>query len=596
MNHDADDRRLFLDVAKSATGAAWLHRLGRRAEREAQLMEQAHGLPGVIGRILAGRGVPAGEAERFLDPTIRDLLPDPSTLTGMVAVANRIADAIRRKERIAIFGDYDVDGACSSALLKRYCGHFGVDAEIYIPDRVFEGYGPNPEAMRELAGRARLIVTVDCGSNSSVAIAAAVEAGADVVVIDHHQIGGPLPECAGVVNPNREDDLSGQGHLCAAGVVFLVLVQVSRLLASGGVKGPDLLKGLDLVGLATVCDVVPLKGVNRAFVVKGLLQARRLENAGIAALSKVARIGEPLNAFHFGFLIGPRINAGGRIGDAALGARLLTLDDPSHAMPIAQRLDELNAERQAMEQAMLAEAKAEADAELSSANPPTVIVTASDKWHPGIVGLIAARLKEHSGRPAFAIHFNANGVGAGSGRSIAGFDLGHLVREAVEAGILVKGGGHAMAAGITVKKSRLGEMRAFFEARAAHAVGRLVADHTVEIDAMMAADGATLAFLDEMDKAGPYGQGHPAPVLAFAHHRVADCRAVGAGGHLRVVLASQTGAKLVAMAWRADRTPLGDFLMKHRGQPIHVAGNLSVNHFNGQASPQLRIVDAAEAG
>lgn len=595
MIQDAADRRLFLDVARSASSAAWMHRLDRRAEREAQFMEQAHGLSGVVARVLAGRGVAADEALRFLDPTIRDLLPDPATLTAMDAVAGRIAEAVSRKERVAIFGDYDVDGACSSALFKRYFAHFGVEAEIYIPDRVFEGYGPNPDAMRELASRAALIVTVDCGTNSAAAIAAAVEAGADVVVIDHHQVGGELPVCAGIVNPNREDDLSGQGHLCAAGVAFLVLVQVSRLLGQSGLKGPDLLKSLDLVGLATVCDVVPLKGVNRAFVVKGLIQARRLENAGLSALSKVARIGEPLNAFHFGFLIGPRINAGGRIGDAALGARLLTLDDPSHAMPIAQRLDELNAERQAMEQAMLAEAKAEADAELASVNPPSVVVTASEKWHPGIVGLIAARLKEHSGRPAFAIHFNANGVGAGSGRSIAGFDLGHLVREAVEAGILVKGGGHAMAAGITVEKAKLGELRAFFEARAAHAVGRLVADHMVEIDAMMAADGATLEFLAELERAGPYGQGHPAPMLAFAHHRIADCRPVGAGGHYRVVLASQTGAKLVAMAWRADRTPLGDFLMKHRGQPIHVAGTLSVNHFNGQSSPQLRIVDAAEA-
>lgn len=589
------ERRLFLDVAKSATGAAWLHRLDRRAEREAQLMEQAHGLSGIIARVLAARGVVADEAERFLDPTIRELLPDPSTLTAMDAVAGRMADAVRRKERIAVFGDYDVDGACSSAMLKRYCAHFGVEAEIYIPDRVFEGYGPNPDAMRDLAARAALIVTVDCGTNSAAAIAAAVEAGADVVVIDHHQVGGELP-VAPVVNPNRDDDLSGQGHLCAAGLVFLVLVQVSRLLVQSGHKGPDLLKFLDLAGLATVCDVVPLKGVNRAFVVKGLAQARRLENAGIATLAKVARIGEPLNAFHFGFLIGPRINAGGRIGDAALGARLLAMDDPSAAMPIAQRLDELNAERQAMEQAMLAEAKAEADAELAGANPPAVLVTASDKWHPGIVGLIAARLKEHAGRPAFAIHFAPNGVGSGSGRSIAGFDLGRMVRAAVDAGLLVKGGGHAMAAGLTVERAKLGALRAFFEERARDSVDRLVADHAVAIDAMMAADGATLDFLAELESAGPYGQGHPAPVLAFAHHRIADCRVVGAGGHLRVALASQTGARLTAMAWRADKTPLGDFLMKHRGQPVHVAGTLSVNHFNGQSSVQLRIADAAEAG
>jgi len=594
MTSEVEGRRLFLGVGRSATGAAWLHRLDARAERQAQRMEQAHGIPGVIARILAGRGVMAEAAERFLDPTLRELLPDPATLTDLDRVAERLAAAVRGQEKVAIFGDYDVDGACSSALVRRVLGHCGLAAEIYIPDRVFEGYGPNPEAMRELAGRASLIVTVDCGTNSAAAIAAARQAGADVVVIDHHQVGGPLPADTAVVNPNRDDDLSGQGHLCAAGVTFLVLVRTVRLLGQAG--APDLLGLLDLVALATVCDVVPLVGVNRAFVTKGLMQARRLENPGIAALARIARIGEPLNPFHFGFLIGPRINAGGRIGDAALGARLLTLEDPAEAQAIAETLDRLNGERQAMEQVMLAEAKAEADAELAGATPPAVLVTASDRWHPGIVGLIASRLKDHAGRPAFAIHFNAAGIGAGSGRSIAGFDLGHLVREAVDAGLLVKGGGHAMAAGLTVEKAKLGALRAFFEERAAGAVGRLVADHTVAIDAMMAADGATLAFLDAMERAGPYGAGHPAPVLAFAHHRVGDVRAVGAGGHLRVTLVSQTGARLTAMAWRAEATPLGDFLARARGQAIHVAGTLSVNHWNGQASPQLRIVDAAPAG
>ena len=421
------DKRIFLGVKRSATGLCWEHRLTERQEMAALTIAQSHGVPDIVARVLAGRGVTPEETERFLDPTIKNLLPDPASLTDMDRAAQRLAQAIRNREKVAIFGDYDVDGAASSALLKRFLAFYGVEAEIYIPDRIFEGYGPNPEAMRELAGRgAKLIVTVDCGTNSAPSIDAALRAGAEVVVLDHHQVGGPLPVAVAVVNPNREDDLSGQGHLCAAGVVFLALVQTARLLRieRPDAEQPDLLALLDLVALATVCDVVPLTGVNRAYVVKGLLAARQQRNAGLAALARVSRIGEPINTFHLSFLIGPRINAGGRIGDAALGSRLLATDDPVEAGQIAETLDRLNQERQAMEQGMLAEARAEADAELAGGAGPAIVVTASQNWHPGIVGLLASRLKEHARRPAFAIAFNPNGVGTGSGRSVTGFDLG----------------------------------------------------------------------------------------------------------------------------------------------------------------------------
>ena len=316
------EKRLFLGVRRSATGTAWAHRLTERQEMAALAIAQGHGVPEIAARVLAGRGVAPETVERFLDPTIRELLPDPATLTDMGAAAARLARAIIGREKVAIFGDYDVDGAASSAMLRRFLAHFGVESEIYIPDRIFEGYGPNPDAMRELVTRgARLIVTVDCGSNSAASIAVARQAGADVVVLDHHQVGAALPEGVPVVNPNREDDLSGQGHLCAAGVVFLALVQTARVLraARPDLPLPDLLLALDLVALATVCDVVPLTGVNRAFVVKGLLAIRQQRNVGLAELARTARIGEPVNVFHLGFLIGPRINAGGRIGDAALG-------------------------------------------------------------------------------------------------------------------------------------------------------------------------------------------------------------------------------------------------------------------------------------
>ncbi|WP_311029071.1 single-stranded-DNA-specific exonuclease RecJ [Mesorhizobium koreense] len=591
----AEEKRFFLDVRRSANGVAWVHRLDRRQENTALAIAQADGIPDLVARVLAGRGVGADEAARFLDPTIRDLLPDPASLSGMDAAAERLARAIGRGERVAIFGDYDVDGAASSALMKRFLSHYGVESEIYIPDRIFEGYGPNPDAMRELVARgASLIVTVDCGTNSGPSVAAANEAGAEVVVIDHHQVGGPLPDAVAVVNPNREDDLSGQGYLCAAGVVFLVIVQTMKLLREAGhpLPPPDLLGLLDLVALATVCDVVPLTGVNRAFVVKGLAVARRLGNPGLAALARVARIGEPLGPFHFSFLIGPRINAGGRIGDAALGSRLLATDDPVEAAAIAETLDRLNQERQAMEHAMLEQARAEADAELARGAGPAILVTGSDDWHPGVVGLLASRLKDHARRPVFAIAFGVDGIGTGSGRSIVGFDLGRLVREAAEKGFIVKGGGHAMAAGITIERTRLGDLRAFFEERAGEEVFRLNSEETLKVDAALSAEGATVELLDTLEHAGPYGAGHPAPILVLPRHRIIDIRIVG-NGHMRVAFRSEMGGSLQGMAFRAENTALGAFLVAGRGQTVHVAGTLSSNFWNGRRSAQFRIVDAA---
>jgi len=591
-------KRHFLGVKRSVSGLSWEHRLTERQEALALAIAQGHGTGDLVARVLAGRGVTPEETERFLDPTIRAMLPDPASLTDMDRAAGRIADAVVKRERVAIFGDYDVDGACSSALLKLFLDDFGVPNEIYIPDRIFEGYGPNPDAMRELVARgARLIVTVDCGTNSATAIAAAREAGADVVVLDHHQVGGALPEGVPVVNPNREDDLSGQGHLCAAGVTFLALVRTAAVLRQRGhgLVGRDLLQLLDLVALATVCDVVPLVGVNRAFVVKGLIVMRQLSNVGIEALARVARIGEPINTFHLSFLLGPRINAGGRIGDAALGSRLLATDNAVEAAGIAETLDRLNQERQAMEQDMLAEARAEADAEMAGGDGPAVIVTASERWHPGVVGLIAARLKEHTRRPAFAIAFNANGVGSGSGRSITGFDLGRMVRDAFAEGLIRKGGGHAMAAGITVERQKLGELRAFFEARAAADVARLRDEDRLLIDAAVSSEGVTLALVEELEKAGPFGAGHPAPVFVLPRHRIADASVVGAGGHVRVNLRSETGGLVSAMAFRSADTDLGRFLLARRGSTIHAAGSISANYYNGAKSAQFRISDAAEA-
>ncbi|KKX25419.1 single-stranded-DNA-specific exonuclease RecJ [Rhizobium sp. LC145] len=590
--------RAFLNVERSISDQRWVSRLDQAAQNRALAIAQVHGVPELVARVLAGRGVGMDEAPAFLDPTIRSLMPEPFTLTDCEKAAERLAAAVKAGEKVAIFGDYDVDGAASSAILYRFLRHFGVQAEIYIPDRIFEGYGPNPAAIRQLiANGASLIVTVDCGSTSHDALHAAREEGCDLVVLDHHQLGQELPPCLALVNPNREDDLSGQGHLCAAGVVFMVLVATARLLRERGderARTLDLLAWLDLVALATVCDVVPLKGLNRAYVVKGLIAARHMGNAGLAALFRKAGLGGPVTPYHFGFLIGPRINAGGRIGDAALGSRLLTMDDATEAEVIAGRLDELNRERQAMEAAMLAEAEAEVLAEYGKGEGASVLLTARESWHPGIVGLIAARLKEKFKRPAFAIAFDPSGKGTGSGRSINGFDMGRMVRAAVEAGLLVKGGGHAMAAGLTVERSNLGRLRAFFEEMAAEKVPALVANHVLKIDGALSASGATLDLFDQIEQAGPFGSGHAQPVFAIPAHRVKDARMVGIA-HVKVTLESADGTRLDGIAFRAADTPLGNLLLNSRGNQIHVAGCLSADQWQGNRRMQLRILDASPA-
>jgi single-stranded-DNA-specific exonuclease len=589
--------RAFLGVERSVSGQRWVARLDQAGLNRALAMSQHHGLPELIARVLAGRGVAVDNAMAFLDPTIRSLMPDPHTLTDCEAAAARIALAIERHEHVAVFGDYDVDGAASSALMHRFLWQFGIDATLYIPDRIFEGYGPNPAAINQLIdGGAQLIVTVDCGSTSHEALAAAQARGIDVVVIDHHQVTHELPVCLALVNPNREDDLSGQGHLCAAGVVFLVLVATQRLMRERGdprAAGIDLLALLDLVALATVCDVVPLKGLNRAYVVKGLVAARHMQNPGLAALFAKAGIGGPVTPYHLGFLVGPRINAGGRIGDAALGARLLTIDDPGHAEQIAAKLDELNRERQAMEAHMLAEAEAEAIAEYGTGEGAAVIVTARDRWHPGIVGLIAARLKEKFNRPAFAIAFDANSRGTGSGRSINGFDMGKMVRAAVDGGLLVKGGGHAMAAGLTVERGNLGALRAFFEDAARDSVAQLTANRTLKIDGALSASAASFEFCDQLDAAGPYGSGHAQPIFALPMHRITDSRFVGTN-HIKVMLEGPDGGRIEAMAFRAGETDLGRLLLSSRGDQIHVAGSITAEFWQGTRRIQFRILDAAK--
>ena len=436
---------LFLGVENSATGRVWRDRLDERGAARALAIAQRHDLPELLARIIAGRNIEVDGVEAFLDPTIKRSMPDPNVLTAMPEAAERIADAVVRGESVAIFGDYDVDGASSTALLARFLRHCGLDPMIHIPDRLFEGYGPNVEAVRALAGRgAKLLITVDCGTTSLEPLAEAKAVGMDVVVIDHHQADETLPPALAIVNPNRRDDLSGLGHLAAVGLVFMTVVAVNRVLRlrgfwSGERPELDLLSLLDDVALGTVADVVPLIGLNRAFVAKGLIALRRRDRPGHVSLMDVARLSGPPEAWHLGFLLGPRINAGGRIGRADLGARLLMEDDPIEAAKIAAELDRLNRERQTIEQHTVAQAEVEAMAALGIEEAGSVVVTAAEGWHPGVVGLVAARLKEKFNRPAFAIALEPGGVGTGSGRSIPGVDIGRAVRRAVAEGLLVKG-------------------------------------------------------------------------------------------------------------------------------------------------------------
>ena len=588
----------FLGVSRSLTGKLWRDRLDARGAAQAQAIAQRHQLPEMLARLLAGREVAIDAVEDFLDPTVRRLMPDPYAITQMETAAGRIASAALRGEKVAIFGDYDVDGATSAALLAWHLRHCGLDPLIHIPDRIFEGYGPNVEAVRMLASRgAKLLVTVDCGTTSIEPIAEARRLGLSVIVIDHHQCGEALPEVEALVNPNRPDDLSGLGHLAAVGLVFVTLVAVNRELRGRAFwtaerPEPDLLGVLHHVALGTVADVAPLIGLNRAFVAKGLIALRRRDHVGHTALMDVSRLNGPPEAWHLGFMLGPRINAGGRIGRADLGVRLLLEGDPSEAARIAAELDRLNAERRVIEQAAEAQAEAEALASLGADDVSSVIVTASEGWHPGVVGLVASRLKEKFSRPAFAIALEPGGIGTGSGRSISGVDLGKAVRGALAEGLLMKGGGHAMAAGATLRKERLAEFRAFMEAVLASDVAQSRHVNELIVDGAVSARGVTPELVTTLNRAGPFGSGNPEPVMALPSQQLLYADEVGQA-HLRLRFKSGDGAIVNGIAFRAVGQKLGNALLANRGQSLHVAGTLAVDRWQGAERVQLRVMDVA---
>lgn len=577
----------WLGVTQSATGRCWTG-LSPEEDRLAEAIAQT-GQPLPLARHLARRGVLPQDAAGFLDPKLRDLLPDPLTLRDMGLAAERLLAAALSKERIAIFADYDVDGGTSAALLVWWLRGLGRTATIYVPDRIDEGYGPNAPAIEALARDHDLILCVDCGTVSHDALAAAT-GHADVIVLDHHLGGETLPPALAVVNPNRQDEDGSLAHLCAAAVVFLCLVEANRLLRNQGTKGPDLMAMLDLVGLATVADVAPLLGVNRALVQQGLRVLRDRRRPGLRALADVARMDGPPTSYHLGYLLGPRINAGGRIGASDLGARLLSTDDESEAVALAERLDLLNTERRDIEARVTETALDAATARIQTG---AVLAWASgDGWHPGVVGIVASRLKESLNLPSVVIGIRDDGFGQGSARSVAGVDIGAAVQRLAAEGLLVKGGGHRMAAGLTVEA---GKIDAAME-RLSDLIARQGVDHggprDLRIDATLMPRAATRDLIANLERAGPFGQGASAPRFAFPDLRVAHARPVG-DGHLKVTFTGGGPGRLDAIAFRATSTGIADAVARAAGAPMHIAGRLELNRWQGREDVQLKLEDVA---
>lgn len=578
----------FLGVEHSLSGQRWIGP-GAEVERQAEAMAQATALPAALCRTLARLGVASADARAYLEPTLRDLLPDPRALRDMEAAAARLLRAVAGRERIAIFADYDVDGGCSAALLIDWLGQMDQPAPtLYIPDRIDEGYGPNVPAMRELAAGHDLILCVDCGTLSHDAIAAAK--GAEVVILDHHLGAETLPAACAVVNPNRQDETGDQAHLCAAGVVFLMLVEAGRQLRSAGGQGPDLMDLLDLVALATVADVAPLIGVNRAFVRQGLRILARRARPGLAALADVARMDTSPSAYHLGFLLGPRINAGGRIGRADLGARLLACRNPAEARAMAEELDRLNTERRDVEAGVRAAAMAQAEARGFDA---PLVWAAGEGWHPGVVGIVASRLKEAAGRPAIVIGL-AGDEGKGSGRSVSGIDLGAAIQRLAAEGLLIRGGGHKMAAGLTVARDRIDAAMARLTALLARQGAGSLGPAALRLDGLLMPGAASVELVEQIEAAGPFGAGAPGPRYAFPDCQIGSARQLGES-HLKLRFGDGLGASLEAIAFGACDGPLGPALLGHGGARFHLAGRLEINDWGGRRVVQLRLEDAARA-
>jgi single-stranded-DNA-specific exonuclease len=589
----------FLRVENSARGLRWVERLTPGYENTAISMAQEYGITDILARILAARGIAPDKVLEYLNPTLKSLMPDPSTLQDMDVATERFTKAIRNKEPIAIFGDYDVDGASSVALIRKFLFAHDHEAQFYIPDRTLEGYGPSITAFEQLvADGAKLIITVDCGTMAFVPITRAKELGADVIVLDHHQAEEQLPDAMAVINPNRLDDVSGQGHLAAAGVVYLFLVAATRTLRNdawydGDTPTPDLMQLLDMVALATVCDVVPLTGLNRAFVCRGLEVLHQRQNLGLRVLSDTAGLTSAPTSYHLGYVLGPRLNAGGRIGRSDLATCLLSGEDEPRAIEIASILEQLNTERRLMQDALQEEALSQADQTFQSHPEAVLAIAQGEDWHKGLIGLVAARLTERFSKPSLSISWDKNGTGSGSARSIQGADIGAAIRSAVEAGLLEKGGGHAMAAGFTVASDNADAFFSHVEKMLHPQVLQANAEANLKIDGALMASSTTLGLMSQLEKAGPYGAGNPQPRFAFAAHRCKFAKIVG-DRHVRCSLTSSDGSRIDAIAFNSAETSVGKILLESKGLPLHVVGRLRRSNWGGREKMELHIEDIAD--
>lgn len=582
---------VLFDAKLSVSGKLWQFK--PCDERMALAITQRHDLAPVIGQLLVNRGVTVESVASFLEPTLRNLMPDPSHLNDLDIAVDRVVTAIQKGEKIAVFGDYDVDGGTSCALLKRYFASLKTPIRIYIPDRIDEGYGPNAEAMDTLKKEGHsLVLMVDCGTTAFEPLAAAKALGLDVIVIDHHVAQAKLPEAFAIINPNRLDQESPLKNLCAAGLSFTFIVALQRKLRElkwfEGSLEPDLLQLLDLVALGTVSDVMPLTGLNRAFVHQGLKIARWRQNLGIRALADIAGLKETLTAYHLGFMIGPRVNAGGRVGEASLGANLLSTNDETEARMLAQRLDQLNIERQQIEANVLEEA---IDLiETSTLHTKPIILVKGEGWHPGVIGIVASRLKERYARPACVVSFT-DAIGKGSGRSIPGVDLGTAMHAASHQGLLVHGGGHPMAAGFTVKREIYEEFYAFLLQRLSASMQEMLP--TLELDAAITLKGISPEFLQTVHCLEPFGAGNPTPKFMIQNVRISYAETVG-NDHVRCTLLSEDGIRQKAIAFRSAELPLGQTILKSKKQPIHLAGTLRLDTWGGRNDVVVHIDDIME--
>ncbi len=597
MDEDTSDD--FLRGKKSVTGRVW--RQKPCDERIAAAISQQLDLPEIVGRLLAARGQTVESAAGFLNPSLRADLPDPSALVDMDRAVERLLLAIQRGEGIAVFGDYDVDGATSAAVLQRYFKAIGISLVLYIPDRIREGYGPNAAALQKLKeGGAALVITVDCGTMAYGPLEAAADMGLDVIVVDHHKAEPRLPEASAVINPNRLDDESGLGQLAAVGVAFMLVVALNRALREKGwfEKGraePRITDLLDLVALGTVCDMVPLTGLNRAFVTQGLKVMSKRRNIGLRALADASGMDSAPGTYHAGFLMGPRVNAGGRVGEAGLGARLLTTSDETEAAEIAGHLSDLNKERQAIEAGVQEMALAQIEEKLGpEGTPGPVLVAAAEGWHPGVIGIVASRLKERYGRPSVVLAVDG-GEAKGSARSISGVDIGAAVLEAMRRRLLLAGGGHAMAAGMTIEAARIDEFTAFLEEWLGPRVEEAAKSHGFTHEGALSISGATPELVEIIETVGPFGSGNPGPRFVIPGVSIFKADVVGSD-HVRVIFGRADGRRMKGIAFRAARQPLGEALLRGQGSAWHLAGRIKRDDWYSEPRVELILEDAARAG